>query len=55
MGADDDTDCVEHLWGLSELVLTMNGAEMISTCLRCEAISYEGSRAQRDRGKGLRG
>lgn len=45
MGADDDADCVEHVWGLVEVMLTSRGAEMASTCDRCGAVSYEPSQA----------
>lgn len=38
---DDDTDCVEHVWGLEELNLTLDGAEMVSVCVRCGAPSYQ--------------
>ncbi|GAB2762497.1 hypothetical protein [Nocardioides pakistanensis] len=47
MGMDDDADCVEHVWGLAELHLTLRGAEMVSTCERCGAVSYEPSQAAR--------
>lgn len=45
MGRDDDADCVEHVWGLGEVVVTATGAEKVSTCARCPAVSYEPSQA----------
>lgn len=50
MSADDDLDCVEHVWGLTEAILTSRGAEKVKSCDRCEAIAYEpGQAAELDR------
>ncbi len=43
MGADDDADCFEHIWVLEEVIIGSRSAEMVSTCRRCGAISYEPS------------
>lgn len=48
MSLDDDADCVEHVWGLAELVLSLKGAETVSTCVRCGAVSYAPSDAAND-------
>lgn len=41
MGADDDTDCVEHVWVLAELRLSVDaGAEQGKVCARCETPAY---------------
>lgn len=42
---DDDADCVEHVWDLAEVDLSLDGAEMASRCVRCGAVSYEPSQA----------
>jgi hypothetical protein len=39
MGADDDRDCVEHLWVLQGVTLTMAGAQADYECSRCGAVS----------------
>ena len=41
MGQDDDADCVEHVWQLTEVTLSMPGASMTSTCVRCGAERVE--------------
>lgn len=43
VGLDDDAECVDHVWQLEELHLTLDGAAMASTCARCGAVSYEPS------------
>ena len=44
MSADDDSDCIEHVWVLSEVVCTFRGTEEVHTCRRCGALRYrEGS------------
>lgn len=44
---DDDTDCV-HVFGIEELHLTLKGAEVVSTCDLCGAVSYEPSGSASD-------
>lgn len=40
MGADDDADCVEHVWVLAELHLTLIHTGAAQNCSRCGAIRY---------------
>lgn len=40
MGADDDATCVEHVWELDEVNLSLRGAETAWRCTRCQAVSY---------------
>jgi hypothetical protein len=38
---DDDADCVEHVWVLTELHLSIrHGGDMAERCERCDAIRY---------------
>lgn len=49
MGLDDDTDCVEHDWVLTEANLTSKGADAAEVCGRCGAVRYRpGQAAVRD-------
>lgn len=49
MSADDDADCVEHVWELTDVVIGRRGADQASVCLRCGAPRYEpGQAALRD-------
>jgi hypothetical protein len=49
MGADDDADCVEHIWVLGEVSVSGRGADTASTCARCGVPRYEpGQAALRD-------
>lgn len=41
---DDDADCTEHVFELTEVIVG-RGAEMVDTCTRCGAVSYEPSQA----------
>jgi hypothetical protein len=43
MGADDDADCVEHIWVLDELHLSLDGAAQGLVCTRCAAVTFEGA------------
>lgn len=43
MGVDDDADCVEHVWELGELNLTLDGADQGLVCTRCGAVTLEGA------------
>lgn len=47
MGADDDLDC-PHIWGPDELHLTLQGADVVSTCDLCGAVRYEPSESASD-------
>ncbi len=38
MGADDDADCIEHVWVLQGVTFALDGATMDYACSRCEAI-----------------
>ncbi|WP_165764007.1 hypothetical protein [Nocardioides sp. PD653] len=50
MGADDDVDCVGHLFDLREVVVTGRGADQVRVCVRCGAPAYEpGQAALKDR------
>lgn len=41
MGRDDDGDCVEHVWVLKGLHLSLErGAEQEKVCERCGAPAY---------------
>ena len=41
MGADDDRGCVEHVWVLVGLHLSLlRGVEMEEVCRRCGALHY---------------
>jgi len=42
MGMDDDTDCPEHEWVLSEMHLGEQGATMHYECSRCPALLVRG-------------
>ncbi|MCL8026322.1 hypothetical protein [Nocardioides bruguierae] len=49
MGLDDDADCVEHVWELSELRPTLRGMERVKVCGRCDAVAVQpGQAALRD-------
>lgn len=49
MSADDDGDCVEHVWVLDEAYFTLKGAEQVYRCTRCAAVRYQpGQAALRD-------
>ena len=41
MGADDDADCVEHVWELRQLHLTLDHAGQAYECSRCGAVRYD--------------
>lgn len=41
MAADDDSECVEHVWEMAEFRLSWSGAAVAETCGRCGAVSYE--------------
>lgn len=41
---DDDTGC-GHVWVLAEVDFTLRGAQMVSECARCGAVTYERSAA----------
>lgn len=41
---DDDADCVEHVFELTEVVIG-RGADLVDTCTRCGAVSVEPSQA----------
>lgn len=45
MGADDDADCVEHVWELRELGLRRRRMDVTSVCARCGAVRYEPAQA----------
>lgn len=45
MGADDDGDCVEHVWQLKEIHLTATGADQVQVCARCGAPRYQPGQA----------
>jgi hypothetical protein len=50
MGADDDGDCVEHVWQLDELHLSIaRGAELTESCVRCPAVRYRTDEARKNR------
>lgn len=50
MGADDDADCVEHVWVLAGLHLSIErGAEQTKRCERCGAVTYEPDRIRETR------
>ncbi|MCZ4497909.1 MAG: hypothetical protein JWQ74_462 [Marmoricola sp.] len=41
MGLDDDEDCVEHVWALTELDLSVErGAQQAKHCVRCPAVLF---------------
>lgn len=45
MGDDDDADCLEHVWQLTHLHLSLaRGAEQGKVCTRCGAVTYEPDR-----------
>lgn len=41
MTADDDADCVEHVWAMSQLHLTVGQSGAGYVCTRCGAPSYD--------------
>lgn len=41
MSADDDADCVEHVWLMQGVTLTMAGSQIDSECTRCGALMVE--------------
>lgn len=45
MGADDDADCVEHVWVLAEIGESHGQLDMASVCQRCGAVDYEPGQA----------
>jgi hypothetical protein len=47
VGADDDEDCVEHVWSLSELAVNPETMrfDRVQRCGRCGAASYAGAQA----------
>lgn len=47
VGADDDGDCVEHIWELDELHLTLDGADQWLVCTRCGTVTLEGAGQER--------
>lgn len=50
MGSDDDSDCLEHLWVLDGLHLSMGrGAERTEHCARCPAVRYVPDLARKNR------
>jgi hypothetical protein len=52
LSADDDADCVEHVWGLSGLHLSLErGAEQEEACDRCGALRYVTDQARKNRPK----
>lgn len=42
MAADDDVDCVEHVWQLSGVTLARDGAHEDYRCTRCPAVMVVG-------------
>lgn len=41
VGSDDDADCVEHVWVLDGVHLSMQrGTEKTEHCTRCPAVRY---------------
>ena len=42
MGADDDADCVEHVWKLTGATFADDGAHLDYACTRCDAVMVEG-------------
>lgn len=42
MGADDDADCVEHVWVLTGATFALDGAHLEYACERCGAVMVEG-------------
>lgn len=47
MGADDDADCVEHVWELTEIGLHRRALDMGFECGRCGTPRYEPGQAAR--------
>jgi hypothetical protein len=45
MGSDDDADCVEHVWVLTEVNLSAGGADQVHTCGRCGTPRYQPGQA----------
>jgi hypothetical protein len=41
VGVDDDGDCGEHVWVLTELHLTLDHAGQAHACTSCGAIRYD--------------
>lgn len=41
MGADDDQDCVEHLWVLAGASIGPDGSQLDYKCSRCPAVMVE--------------
>lgn len=37
MGQDDDADCVEHVWRLTEALFKSDGGYASYSCERCDA------------------
>jgi uncharacterized protein YcbX len=44
VGADDDADCVEHVYDLDEIHLGGAGADVVKSCTRCGAPTYVADR-----------
>ncbi|WP_435744923.1 hypothetical protein [Nocardioides sp. SYSU DS0663] len=48
MGADNDADCVEHVWVLTEIGMNGRALDTTSECGRCGTPRYEPGQAARD-------
>jgi hypothetical protein len=49
MPMDDDGECVEHEWRPGRVVIDVNGAGVVYTCLLCEAERYDSPRGGQQR------
>lgn len=48
MGADDDGNCVEHVYDLAQVHLMAGGVDVVKTCTRCGAPAYVVDRPGQD-------
>jgi hypothetical protein len=48
VGADDDTDCVEHVYDLEQVHLAAGGADVVKVCTRCGTPAYVADRPGQD-------
>ena len=40
MGADEDADCVGHVWQITGVALLRGGAHTEYVCVRCKAVLF---------------
>ena len=46
---DDDADCVEHVWAIAGIRLSLGEAATDQRCTRCGAVAYDSDQTDRER------